>query len=135
MKFHGMEQERYFFYPMRCPDCGQNNLGSALFCGSCGRYLKTPRIMNLLKKVTGFESVSPMRDSKEPDRIYACELERMPFGFKYGAMNQIGKGDLAIKFCGCGMCRQLENELMVYFEDFLRLYNPETLEKLKRNNY
>lgn len=125
-----MDREKYYLYPITCPACGYVSIGNAIFCGRCRRYLQNPLILKYLRESTDFESVPPVRNNTKPERIYACEFEQMPFGYKYAVMSQIGLCNLYIDFCGCQTCKRLQNELAEYLFEFSRIYNSEQLDEV-----
>ncbi len=120
-----MDRERYFHYPTKCPHCGSFNIGGGLHCCECGNFIHMPRILTYLEKYIEFKAPQTVHKSENIERIFACEFEQQPFGYRYMAMRRVGAGDLAIDFCGCPTCNRLLDEILDYFVAFETAYNPE----------
>lgn len=118
-----MDHEKYFHHPTKCPHCGYINIGGASYCGDCGNLIYIPRILTRFEKFIELKVPQSVHKTEKIESIFACELERESFGYRYRAMEHIGAGDLAIDFCGCKICNRLQDELVEYYMEFDELYN------------
>ncbi len=124
-----MDRERYFHYPIKCPHCSSFNIGGGLYCGECGSLIHMPQILTYLEKFIQVKVPQGVHKTENVESIYACELERQSFGYRYIAMHRVGTGDLAIEFCGCPTCERLKDEIVDYFVAFETAYNPVQVRK------